>query len=46
MEIDEYRDYFKGAQALNEAIKYQSRSTSADKDYKLETLNRKKILID
>lgn len=46
VEIDEYRDYFKGAQALNEAIKYQSRSTSADKDYKLETLNRKKTLID
>jgi intraflagellar transport protein 140 len=46
VEIDEYRDYFKGAQALNEAIKYQLRSTSADKDYKLETLNRKKALID
>lgn len=46
VEIDEYRDYFKGAQALSEAIKYQSRSTSADKDSKLESLNNRKKLME
>lgn len=45
VEIDEYRDYEKASAALKEAIKHMSKSTSQDKEYRLETLNHKKDLI-
>jgi intraflagellar transport protein 140 len=45
VEIDEYRDYEKASAALKESIKHMSKATSPDKDYRLETLNLKKDLI-
>ena len=45
VEIDEYRDYEKAIAALKESIKHMSKSSSHEKDYRLDTLNTKKNLI-
>lgn len=45
VEIDEYRDYDKALAALKEAIKHMSKSTSHDKDQRIDTLSRRKDLI-
>lgn len=45
MEIDEYRDYEKASAALKEALKHLNKSSSHDKEYRLEILNTKKNLI-
>jgi len=46
VEIDEYRDYEKAGAALKEAIKHMNKATSPDKEYRIESLNTKKNLID
>ncbi len=46
VEIDEYRDYYKAAQALGQAIKNQGRSTSGDKEFKIQALSHKKALME
>jgi len=46
VEVDEYRDYDRASKALEEAIKYATKSTSEDKESKIQMLQQKKHFID
>ena len=46
VEIDEYRDYERASKALEEAVKYASRTNTDDKESKIQVLQQKKHFID
>ena len=45
VEIEEYRDYERAIAALKESIKYMSKSSSNEKENRLENLTTKRNLI-
>lgn len=46
VEIDEYRDYERASKAIEEALKYLTKSNAEDKDSRMEQLQQKKFYID
>eukprot|EP00743_Colponemidia_sp_Colp-15_P005070 GILK01005459.1.p1 GENE.GILK01005459.1~~GILK01005459.1.p1 ORF type:complete len:1424 (+),score=370.05 GILK01005459.1:129-4400(+) len=46
VEIDEYRDYEKALGALKEALKYMTKGRSADKEQKINSLNKRIGLVE